>query len=450
MSGKGPRSLRSSPRYSWIVCLSLCISSVACSQVATKEPNATSMSDLVGGSLSPVERDAVVFIRANHEDGAFDDCTGTLLSPRVLITAKHCVTLVQPGEFVCTGAGALRVDGKGAGLFGAKFDGSQIEVFPGTAPVGAAVAHAAAIFVSESSDACHDDVAAVVLDTPIAQEYYPPLRLTRTTMIGETVRLVGYGTSEHDQLIERREIADVRVVDVGRDDGVPNPNATTPPRSFVVGGATACFGDSGGPALSMTTGALIGVYSRITGDCFALESRNTYMLASSFLDLFSPAFELAGEEPLLEPAIEGTASNPMSTGGAGGAPVVDANVTAADRGGATADVAGAGGMTLYGTGVGPVGLGGMSVVGAGGAIVVATTVMGGATAGVGGSRGLSLAGSGGMMLEPPVSSRHQALTCSLRAYGFGGSPVDAFGWLLVVAVGRFSRRRRARRPCEDG
>lgn len=435
MSGKGPRRVDSSPRFLGLVCALVCISPIACSGVHPNEFGASSMSALVGGSLSPVERDAVVFIRANHEDGAFDDCTGTLLSPRVLITAKHCVTLVQSGEFVCTGAGTLRVDGHGAGLFGAKFDGERIEVFRGTAPVGAAAAHVIAIFATESSDACHDDVAAVVLDTPIQQDSYPPLRVARSTPIGETVRLVGYGTTEHGKLIERREIPDVRVVDVGRDDGVPNPNATTPPRSFVVGGATACFGDSGGPALSMTTGALTGVYSRITGDCFAAESRNTYMLASSFVDVFSRAFELAGEEPLLEPTSGGIASNPIGAAGAGGATVAETGAAmeiSAGAGGTTGEKAEVGGAAASGASTGAKEMGGD-----------------GAILGSGGSSVPSSAGSGALVVEPSASSRHQALHCTLGQSRASTTPADAILWLLVALVGSFSHRRCGRRPSED-
>lgn len=322
MSGNMPRKLGSklgSLQFVYALTCGVGVVPVACSEVRPNELEASTTAALIGGLLSPVERDAVVFIRANHPDGVFDDCTGTLVSPHVVITAKHCVTLVQSGEFVCTGAGALVENGQGAGLFGAKVEAAQIDIYPGTAPVGATAAHALEIYATESGDACHDDVAALVLDTPIQQDYYPSLRVARPTVVGENVRLVGYGTVGHDTLIERRELADVRVLDVGNDAGIQNPKATTPSRSFVVGGGTACYGDSGGPALSMETGALMGVYSRITGDCFSAESRNTFMLASSFMELFTQAFEQAGEQPQLEPALE---TIPTDSGGAAGASFV--------------------------------------------------------------------------------------------------------------------------------
>jgi hypothetical protein len=136
--------------------------------------------------------------------------------------------------------------------------------------------------------------------------------------VGENLRLVGYGFGERPDVVERREIADVRLIDVA-DDASNSPNPTTPRRTFVVAGNTACFGDSGGPALSMETGALVGIYSRITGDCFAPESRNVFMLASSFQGLFTRAFERAAEEPALEPSNESELD--AGTGGAGEVPV---------------------------------------------------------------------------------------------------------------------------------
>jgi len=239
------------------VALAACCLSLSCSAAPTADSEGSAQrSSLVAGQLSSEERDAVVFIRANHADGTFDDCSGTLLSPSVVLTAKHCVTLVQAGSFICSGAGVLLENGQGGGLFGAKIEPARIEIHTGAAPLGAAAAHARATFSTETGDACHDDVAAIVLDTPIERPSYPLLRSARATLAGETVMLVGYGAKARGALIERRELPDVRVIDVGVEQTPPSPSAITPPRTFSVAGGTACFGDSGGPALAMETGAL--------------------------------------------------------------------------------------------------------------------------------------------------------------------------------------------------
>lgn len=289
--------------YLRLASAALCSALFACGAPSGTDAGSSVSAALIGGDLSSNAHDAVVFLRGYRLDNTFGDCTGTLLSPSVVITAKHCVSEVESGKFVCSGGGTLVGDGTGAGLFGAKLDPARIEVYTGAQPSGDPVAHARAIFTTESADACHDDVAAVVLDAPLP-EAFPALRSARATVVGENVRLLGYGTGDHPGIIERREISEVRVIDVAKSDTLNDANATTPRRTFAVAGGTACFGDSGGPALSMESGALVGVYSRITGDCFAVESRNTFMQASSFSELFARAFSLAGEEPALEPAPE--------------------------------------------------------------------------------------------------------------------------------------------------
>lgn len=317
MSGERDFLLRSRPQKTAALRFAsgaVCIALFACSTPSETDVSASSVSsELIGGNLSGSAYDAVVFLRGYPSNNTFSDCSGTLLSPSVLITAKHCVSEVVIGKFICSGAGSLIADGTGAGQFGAKLDPARLEVYTGAQPNGAPAAHGRAIFTSESADACHDDVAAVVLDTPLPLAY-PALRSARATVVGENVRVLGYGMGDHPNNFERREIPAVRVIDVAKSDSLDDANATTPRRTFAIAGGTACFGDSGGPALSMASGALVGVYSRITGDCFAAESRNTFMQAGSFTELFSRAFELAGEAPILEP---GPDPEPGAAGAAG-------------------------------------------------------------------------------------------------------------------------------------
>ncbi|HMJ14156.1 MAG TPA: trypsin-like serine protease [Polyangiaceae bacterium] len=277
-----------------------------CGETNQSALESTSSQAIVAGVESSKARDAVVFLRLEREDGGWSHCTGTLVSPRIVLTAKHCVAPTQPGSFICRGNGDLVQDGSGAGMFAATADPSQLTVHVGVVPNPTASATAAKILTSGAPHACRDDFALITLDRAVESVGYPAVRRSRATLVGEPVLLLGYGVGEHSGAPTRRELGDVRIIDVGLEGSVTSgEQATTPPRSFSIPGGTVCFGDSGGPALSMKTGALLGVYSRIIGDCLAIESRNTFTLASGFEQLIDQAFEETGETPSREPALPG-------------------------------------------------------------------------------------------------------------------------------------------------
>ena len=53
------------------------------------------------GSASPPSRDQVVFVHVEGGSGTWNDCTGTLIAPRAVVTAKHCVAAVPDRTDPC-------------------------------------------------------------------------------------------------------------------------------------------------------------------------------------------------------------------------------------------------------------------------------------------------------------------------------------------------------------
>lgn len=272
---------------------------------------------LISGAVSGAEHDAVVMISSEHEEGEWSSCTGTLVTPLVMLTAKHCVWPVQGGKFVCSGGGDLVDNGTGAGVFGAAPPPETVQIFVGGSPPSQPVARGRRLHATEAAHACRDDLLAVVLDRPIDWVSPIPVRDVTPVQVGETVALLGYGpdpAADQDAPVRRIQ-EDVRILDVGAASQSEAPSSpSTPPRTFAVGGGFACYGDSGGPALD-GAGKLVGVYSRISGPCHAEESRNTYMAIASFAALLELALADAGEVADLPSEGEGGAGGRKDSAG---------------------------------------------------------------------------------------------------------------------------------------
>jgi MYXO-CTERM domain-containing protein len=84
-------------------------------------------------------------------------------------------------------------------------------------------------------------------------------------------------------------------------------------------GESTCGGDSGGPAIDETTGAVVGIMSRGYSDC-TLNYGHVFMALQGFQDVFTQAFAAAGgswyDENGPQPTVDAGASS--SGGGSGG------------------------------------------------------------------------------------------------------------------------------------
>jgi hypothetical protein len=268
------------------------LASCAVEQQGEDEPEDVAYEAIIRGKASTAAQDAVVMIRIGEQAL----CTGTLVAPNLVLTARHCVSETEEG-LACSPAGTAL---QGGGV-GADFPASSLAIYGGRKNVEE-VARGKRIFHDDSHNLCDHDLALVLLDRDVEGLPVAPLRLIDHTRVGEKVSAVGWGLTQKGVLpTTRMQRANVPVLDVG-------PSATAAPHEMAVGEAI-CSGDSGGPALS-AAGAVIGVvsyggngsgdWSEPAASCLGKTARNTYTRVAPFSALLTSAFKAAKHQPVHE------------------------------------------------------------------------------------------------------------------------------------------------------
>lgn len=217
--------------------------------------------DAVNGTIDTDEQwPGVLGMRIEKPEGVAS-CTGVLIAPNLLLTARHCVSSTQP-TIVC-GSSPLAPPVAGANVFST----SDVTV---TASSMAVIGERVEV-PPDGDDECGFDIAAVILRAELpGTEVHAP-RLDEAVAAGETFTAVGYGTTGSGGLGTRRVATEVPVSCVGTDCGISVVQET----EWVAGDGSFCRSDSGAPAID-ASGRVIGVVSKGINPCSTPVLSSTY------------------------------------------------------------------------------------------------------------------------------------------------------------------------------
>jgi MYXO-CTERM domain-containing protein len=258
------------------------------------EPTAGQAASAIFGGTRDQASASVVAIRVGT-GASYSICTGAAVAPNVVLTARHCTSVAATSTIGCDENG----QSTNGDHVASDRPATDLRIFTGPAPNldGTPAAIGKQVFRPPTKILCNADVALVVLDRALPGVVPLAVRTSGRPTPGETLQAVGYGRNDQGFPSGTRYARDVTVLAVGA--AVTASGFRIANGEFEVGQGP-CEGDSGGPALSKRTGAIVGVATRGVADCTA-KTGHAYVEPAAFERLFTEAFAAAGAMLVVEP-----------------------------------------------------------------------------------------------------------------------------------------------------
>jgi V8-like Glu-specific endopeptidase len=328
-------------------------------------------SPIVGGTLDTKTHGVVALAEPISQTNVAVFCSGSLLAPNLVLTARHCIAQIGDGTSESVDCRTTK--------FGAVRDVRSLYVSTEATPQttkGTLYAVSQILQAPGGTNVCGFDMALLILSKNVPGTAATPIdpALGIETKANENFSAVGFGLQDANDVQgttagTRMRFDGSQVYCVGTK--CPADAGTT--ANEFVGASPVCSGDSGGPALN-ANGQVFGVTSRGDQACtYALYS-NVASWADFIRSTAKTAATMGGYTP---PAwVTGDPGTPTGSGGTG-----------------------AGGASAAGSGGGPVSSAGSSSSGGhggSGGAAGGSAAVGGSGSAAGGSAGSTTTGAAGM------------------------------------------------------